>query len=80
MAHNITGMKKKLLFVAAVVLIACAFTSCTKTCKFCKDVTYENGSVINEGTETQYCGAALLAEEAIPDHTVGDLTVKVECR
>lgn len=73
-------MKKKLLFVAALVLMACAFTSCTQKCKFCKDVTYENGSVVNEGTETEYCGAALVIEEAKTDITIGSLTTKVQCR
>ena len=72
-------MKKKLIFAAAFILIALSFNSCEDTCKFCKTVTYENGTVINEGTETEYCGADLLKKEATPDVTVGSLTTKVEC-
>lgn len=76
-------MKKKLLYATVFVLIAWSFTSCnslSKNCKFCKTVTYENGNVVNSGTETEYCGTDLIAKEATPDITVGSLTTKVECR
>jgi hypothetical protein len=75
-------MKKKLLFAAAFIVITWSFNSCSSlsNCKFCKTVEYENGSVINSGTETEYCGADLIKEEAIPDVTVGSITTKVECR
>ena len=36
-------------------------------------------TVINTGTETQYCGTDLVKQEAIPDVTVGTITTKVEC-
>ena len=75
-------MKRKLLFGALFLFFVWAADSCTalKDCKFCKNVTYENGAVVNSGTETEYCGADLIAHEAIPDATVGTQTVKVECR
>jgi hypothetical protein len=76
-------MKKKLLFVAGFILIAWTFTSCEslfKNCKFCKTVTYENGNVINSGSETEYCGTDLIKKEATLDVTVGSITSKVECR
>jgi len=75
-------MKRKLLFVASFLFIAWAFTSCEalSDCGFCKNVTYENGSVVNEGSETEYCGADLVKQKAIPPVTVGSLTTKVECR
>ena len=75
-------MKSKLLFGASFLFIAWAFTSCEalSDCGFCKNVTYENGSVINEGSETEYCGDALIAKKATPPVTVGSLTTKVECR
>jgi hypothetical protein len=75
-------MKRKLLFGAAFILIAWAADSCSSItdCKFCKNVTYENGVVQNSGSETEYCGADLIKQEAIPDVTVGALTTKVECR
>jgi hypothetical protein len=76
-------MKKKLVFIGAFLLIMWSFTSCEslfQNCKFCKTVTYENGIVTNEGTESEYCGADLVKQEAIPDIVVGDLVTKVECR
>jgi hypothetical protein len=75
-------MKRKFLFGAAFLLIAWAVTSCDPLggCKFCKNVTYENGSVINSGTESEYCGTDLISKEATPDVKVGSLTTKVECR
>ncbi len=74
-------MKKKLLFVAAFVLLALSFNACSvlNNCKMCAYVQYENGSVINTGSETQYCGTDLIKQEAIPDVTVGTITTKVEC-
>jgi hypothetical protein len=73
-------MKKKIIYAVCLILIVLAAPSCEKNCKFCKNVTYENGNIINEGTETEYCGAALATHENLPDIVVGDLTTKVECR
>lgn len=73
-------MKKKLIYAAAFFLIAISFNACESNCKFCKTVTYENGTVINEGSETEYCGADLIAKEATPDVVVGSLRTSVECR
>ena len=75
-------MIRKLLFGAAFLFVAWAATSCEALsgCKFCKNITYENGSVINSGGETEYCGADLIKKEATLDVTVGSLTIKVECR
>jgi hypothetical protein len=75
-------MKKKLLFAAAFVFMAWSFNSCglLSNCKMCKYVQYENGSEISSGSETEYCGADLVKQEAIPDVTVGTITTKVECR
>jgi hypothetical protein len=75
-------MKKKLIFAAAFVLMACSFNSCDlfQKCKMCKTVTYENGTIINEGTESEYCGADLITKEATPDIVIGNLVTKVECR
>jgi hypothetical protein len=73
-------MKRKILFGAGLMFIAWAATSCESDCGFCKNVTYENGAVINTGTETEYCGTDLVAQKAKPDIKVGSLTTKVECR
>jgi hypothetical protein len=75
-------MKRKLLFGALYLFIAWAFTSCESLsdCGFCKNVTYENGTVINEGSETEYCGQDLITKKVTPPVTVGSVTTKVECR
>lgn len=48
-------------------------------CMSCKNVTYENGVVINFGPALVYCGADLEAKLATPNYTLGTLTTKVEC-
>jgi len=73
-------MKRKILFGAVVLFLAWAATSCEDNCGFCKKVTYENGVVINESSETEYCGTDLLTQKATPDLTIGSLVTKVECR
>lgn len=73
-------MKKKLLFAAALVFITFAFTSCTKTCKTCKQVAYVNGVYDHDvQSDQEYCGAELLALEALDPVTLGDTTTKWEC-
>ena len=76
-------MKRKLLFGAAFLFVAWAATSCEalSDCKFCKTVATDStdGSVTN-GSETQYCGAALIAIEAKTPVTVGKVTTKWQCR
>lgn len=75
-------MKRKLLFGAAFLFVAWAATSCTALtdCKFCKMVTTDssNGDV-NEGGETEYCGAKLIAIQGSSE-TVGTLTTTYKCR
>jgi hypothetical protein len=59
-----------------------AFTSCEalSNCGHCKDVTYENGIVVNSSEETEYCGQELLDKKGTAPVTLGSLTTKVECR
>jgi hypothetical protein len=75
-------MKRKLLFGITFLFMAWAFTSCEALtdCEFCKLVTYENGVVITTGTESEYCGADLLARKTKPDVVIGDMTTKFVCR
>ncbi|HUX96126.1 MAG TPA: hypothetical protein VMV47_10365 [Bacteroidales bacterium] len=73
-------MKRKILFGAVVLFLAWAATSCEDNCGFCKTVTYEDGVVINQTAETEYCGTDLLTQKAKPDITIGSLVTKVECR
>jgi hypothetical protein len=79
---NIALVKRKLVFGAFFLAAAWAFNSCEALtdCGFCRYVTYENGAVINEGPETEYCGDDLIKMKATSPVTVGNLTTKVECR
>ncbi len=75
-------MKKRLFFGVLIIFVAWSFTSCEnlfQKCKLCKTVTYENGVVINETDEVEYCGADLIKKEATPPVTIGNITTKVEC-
>jgi len=76
-------MKRKLIFAISLAIITLSFNSCEslfQNCKYCRDVTYENGSVINEGPEQEYCGTDLLQKESTKDLVQGSLVIKVECR
>lgn len=76
-------MKRKLLIAVVFVLVAWAFTSCESLneCKFCKMVTTDSQTGdVNEGFETEYCGAALIAIEAKGPTTTGSLTTEWVCR
>ena len=75
-------MKRRVLFGTAFIFITWAFTSCEAltSCKICKQVTYENGSVILEGSESEYCDAKLAAIEATADVVTGNKRLTWECR
>jgi hypothetical protein len=76
-------MKRKLLFAAGFLFVAWAATSCEalSDCKFCKTVaTDSSDGSVNEGSETEYCGAALIAIEAKSPVTVGHVTTTWQCR
>jgi hypothetical protein len=75
-------MKRKLILGASFLFIAWAFTSCEpqSDCGYCKNVTYENGTVVNESAETEYCGQDLTDQKNTAPVTVGSLVTKVECR
>jgi hypothetical protein len=75
-------MKRKLLYGLAFLALACAFTRCEPlgTCKICKQVTYVDNVLTQEGSETQYCDAKLTAIENTPDVVSGNTRVTWECR
>jgi hypothetical protein len=83
LAFNYICMKRKLLYAAGFILIALSFTSCEglKNCKICQQNTYNSGgSLLTEGSETEYCDAALVRIQATPDVTVLGITTKWVCR
>jgi hypothetical protein len=78
-------MKRKLLFGASFLFISWAATSCkTLTdCQFCKIVTRTStGIEVSSGSQSEYCGADLVAYKAanpsITNPVTGNVT-KVEC-
>ncbi len=75
-------MKRKLVLGVTFLIFAMAFNACESLsdCGYCRNVTYENGSVVNEDSETEYCGDELVKKKATLPVTVGSLTTKVECR
>ncbi|HLN21038.1 MAG TPA: hypothetical protein VK213_08110 [Bacteroidales bacterium] len=75
-------MKRKLLFAICLLCMTVSFHSCElENCKVCQQNTYDqNNNLINEGSESEYCGASLLRVEATPPTTVLGVTTKWECR
>jgi hypothetical protein len=82
--RKIIPMKKKVLYAAAFLFIAWAATSCEALddCKFCKMVMTDTvtGDVNESDTETEYCGAKLLAIETAPPVVTGTTSTTWECR
>jgi hypothetical protein len=74
-------MKRKLLYVAGFVCLVLAFSSCEKNCKTCQQNTYNSGgTLLTEGSGSEYCDASLLRIEATPDVTVLGVTTKWVCK
>lgn len=48
-------------------------------CMSCKNVTYENGAILNSGSSVIYCGADLEVKLSTPPVIIGSLTTKVVC-
>lgn len=75
-------MKRKLLYIAGLLLITCSFTACDLLgdgCQVCQTVSYENNNPIAWGTESEYCDEELLAIKAIAPTTQNGVTVRWEC-
>lgn len=72
----------KILFCVILTVMIFTFTSCEELtgCKICRQVTYVNGIVEQEGRETEYCGAELIAIEATADIVSGNTRIAWECR
>ena len=76
-------MKTKILFLFAFLSMAIGFNSCEgllDDCKYCQINTYEAEVLIIEGSESEYCGAELIAIQAKADVVDGAYTIKWECR
>jgi len=76
-------MIKKLIYLFSLLAISVAFTSCEgllDNCKVCSLNTYENGALILEQSEAEYCDAELISIQAIPQETNGNLVTRWECK
>ena len=75
-------MKRKLFYSMILLIMTFAFTACESLtgCKVCRQVTYVNEQIEQEGTETEYCGAELIAIEAASDIVNGNTRITWECR
>ncbi len=74
-------MKIKMIFAGALLFVAAAFNSCEvlNDCKTCKQVTYVNGAWDHETSPAEYCGASLIAIEAMEDYVDGNSRTAWEC-
>ena len=77
-------MKRKILFAALFILLAWAASSCEDLmqCKKCRLVSTDSSTneVIEDPTETEYCGASLIAIETARPVKVGTVTTEYVCR
>ncbi|MCU0455371.1 MAG: hypothetical protein MUE74_03635 [Bacteroidales bacterium] len=72
-------MKRKLLAAASVLFIAVTFSACEENCKICRQNTYVDGTLDVAGEDQEYCGASLVAIEAMADVKIGNTVTKWEC-
>lgn len=71
---------RKLYLIALFVFSFFVFISCLEDCADCREVTRDSGgTIVSEGSATNYCGAELDEKEAEDPVTIGDLTTRVEC-
>jgi len=76
-------MKKKVFYGIVLVLMAVSFNSCEKLleeCKMCELVKYVDGVEDDRGTPIEYCGATLIAKEALGTYSLGgNITATWDC-
>jgi len=76
-------MKRKLMYLAGLILVSCSFTSCellSGNCEVCALVSRDSyGNFISSQAETEYCDEELLAIKAIGPVTTGGVTTGYEC-
>ncbi len=74
-------MKKVLIISLSVLFTAFIWTACQKDCKNCHAQTTNNsdGSVVQEGTSSEYCDTALDDKENAEPVNDGSTTTKWIC-
>lgn len=74
------NMKKLTIISLSIFLAAFIFTSCQKDCKNCRAVTKDaSGTVIDDGSASEYCDTALDEKESAEPSTVGGNTTTWVC-
>jgi hypothetical protein len=75
-------MKKNSIIAAVILIIIITCTACEalNTCKICRQVRYEDGRIIYEGPEREYCNTDLVAIETASDVIIGNIRETWECR
>ena len=77
-------MKKKLLYVSTLICMTLSFHACDElsNCMICKQVTTldSTGEVYLEGSESEYCDAALIGIQAKAPVSQSGKTIEWECR
>ena len=79
---KMTTMKKNNIIAAVIFIITITCTACEalNTCKICRQVRYEDGRLIYEGPEREYCNTDLVAIETASDVIIGNIRETWECR
>jgi hypothetical protein len=74
-------MKKLIIIALSIFLSAFIWTACQKDCKDCKAVTTNNsdGSVVQNGSSSEYCDTALDDKENAEPVNDGSTTTKWVC-
>lgn len=75
-------MKRKIAYIAFLLMTASLFTSCEMlgdNCQICYQATYDNGNMIDDGEDIELCGDDLFAVKANPETTYGSITVRWVC-
>lgn len=75
-------MRKKIISAALFLVIAFTFHSCEplNNCKICRQLRYDQGALIWEGPEREYCNTDLIAIETAQDVIIGNIRETWECR
>ena len=76
-------MKRKVIYLISLVVIACTFTACdviSGDCQVCRYKNYDSHTGETTYTdEIEYCGTDLVAMKATKPVTVNGVTTSVEC-
>jgi len=77
-------MKKRVFYAVVLILMAFSFNACEELfeeCKMCELVKYIDGVESDRGDAIEYCGATLVAKEALGLYSLGgNVTAEWDCQ